>query len=179
MSTPDTESPPPNPPTLEVAVPQWEQVRRLCDRRSRGAVRVRARRSGLYVGERVDVILRLPSGFKARVPARVVKSRPAPRGGTPELTIELAGLSAHMVDRLRAMSAPHAEPSPTPQAVAERVRRVAAGTPRPMIDDWEQANWEQLMHQVCARMTVSELLDSNQRLRSQIDALRSRLVAKA
>ena len=127
----------------------------------------------------MQIALSLPSGFVARIPSRVVKSQPDPRGGTPELTIELCGLSAHVVDRLRALSAPHADtPHPVKPAV-ERVRRVAAGTPKPeRITEWESSSWEQLLGQVCSRMTVSELLRNNRQLRDQINGLPMRMTPK-
>lgn len=144
-------------------------------------MRIRARADELVIGERVYVVLRLPGGFRARIPSRVTRSRPCPRGGTPELTIELSGLSTHVVDRLRALAAPHPDHPPT-RPVAERARRVAAGTPKPElrepIEDWETGTWEQLMRQVCERMKVSELLENNRQLRAQIEGLSLRMIPR-
>jgi hypothetical protein len=150
-------------------------------------------------GEELRVDLVLPNGFRARIGARVTKLSRDPLGDTrerPELTVELAGLSRQVAERLMALAIP-AESSQlraSPARDGERVppipprnQRVADGTPRPertalppapspeLINEWEGSSWEDLMLRVCGRMRVSELLDSNQQLRTQIERLANRM----
>jgi hypothetical protein len=164
--------------TLHIGFRRWEQVRRLCDRRQSGPVRLRLRAAGVRAGQRLPVRLRLPDDFTAHLTATVVKVRPDPRGDTPELVIELQDLSTRLVDRLRALMAPDSvPPSPVPPESRRVVmQRVAAGTPNPeLVTDWRDASFQQLLESVAGRMKVSQLLDSNQRLRAQIDGLALRM----
>ncbi len=183
----------PKPPTVRIGIRRWSQVLRLCDRPGPGSACIKLLSSELGLGQQVSVLMTIPGGFRVRIPARVAKLNRDPRGDTPELTLELAGLSANLVDRLRALAAaarpsrplgpvparssrarqsPARRPAPPPR----RGRRVAAGTPPPScIDEWEAASWEDLMTHVCGRMKVSELLESNEHLRAQIDDLAWRM----
>lgn len=176
---------------IRILLRAWAQVEELCQRRHRGPVTLRVRARGFLPGESLRVDFGLPNGFRAGIGARVTKLRRDPLGDTrelPELTIELVGLSRQVADRLMALAAP-AESAPTrvpPARGSERVApphhpRVAEGTPSPefrpspLANEWEGSSWEDLMSQVCGRMKVSELLESNTHLRTQIEGLAERM----
>ncbi|HUH03194.1 MAG TPA: hypothetical protein VML75_14455, partial [Kofleriaceae bacterium] len=135
------------PKKIRIVLRQWSQVEHLCARRTRGPVHIRVRTPGFLPGEEVRVVFALPNGLRAVIGARITKLRRDPLGDTrdlPELTLELAGLSRQVADRLRALAAPaeSSYPRVPPACESERVApipphasRVADGIPRP---EWNQ-----------------------------------------
>jgi len=159
---------------MRVSFKTWDQVRQLTSKLERGPARVTVPGPATLVPtDPVAISFVLPQEITVRIAGEVHAVRPRD-GARPDVVIELVGLTADVAARLNAL-ADAGDPAPAPRRptgylqVSPRLdarTRPARGSDPALARGSEQG------------LRVSEILRNNQRLRTQIEGLASKMTPR-
>ncbi len=143
---------------IELTVAAWDEVEQLCDLRAAGPVNITVAVPDADQTGPVTMTLLMPDGFTVSLRGEIRSLGHDPTNGEVSQTVELVGLTLKMAVRLRGLAT-----------------GASSSTEHDRSEHRARHPWGRDLALGSREMKVSELIMSNNRLKSQIESLASKM----